>query len=90
MSHVREAGETGETGEGAHDAWHQGSTRHLDIAYRVADVVPTIWKNPCLVLHTTGSTELPKPISWKLEILSTYEAWRIIPSVDGYVPTTEV
>ena len=47
-------------------------------------------KDPCLVLHTTGSTGLPKPITWKLEILSTYEAWRLIPSVDGYIPTTEV
>lgn len=47
-------------------------------------------KDPCLVLHTTGSTGLPKPITWKLEILSTYEAWRIIPPVDGYIPTTEV
>lgn len=47
-------------------------------------------KDPCLVLHTTGSTGLPKPITWKLEILSTYEAWRTIPAIDGYVPTTEV
>ncbi|KAK2603575.1 hypothetical protein QQS21_004255 [Conoideocrella luteorostrata] len=47
-------------------------------------------EDPCLVLHTTGSTGLPKPITWKLEILSTYEAWRTIPSIDGYVPTTEV
>lgn len=47
-------------------------------------------KDPCLVLHTTGSTGLPKPITWKLEILSTYEAWRTIPSIDGYVPTTEI
>ena len=47
-------------------------------------------KDPCLVLHTTGSTGLPKPITWKLEILSTYEAWRLIPPVDGYIPTTEV
>lgn len=46
--------------------------------------------DPCLVLHTTGSTGLPKPITWKLGILSTYEAWRTIPHVDGYVPTTEI
>ena len=46
--------------------------------------------DPCLVLHTTGSTGLPKPITWKLGILSTYEAWRLIPIVDGYIPTTEV
>ena len=47
-------------------------------------------KDPCLVLHTTGSTGLPKPITWKLEILSTYEAWRTVPPVDGYISTTEV
>lgn len=47
-------------------------------------------KDPCLVLHTTGSTGLPKPITWKLEILSTYEAWRTVPEVDGYIPMTEV
>lgn len=46
--------------------------------------------DPCLVLHTTGSTGLPKPITWKLAILSTYEAWRTIPEIDGYVPTTVV
>lgn len=46
--------------------------------------------DPCLVLHTTGSTGLPKPITWRLGILSTYEAWRSIPIVDGYIPTTEV
>ncbi|KAL4904331.1 hypothetical protein BDW74DRAFT_168379 [Aspergillus multicolor] len=48
------------------------------------------WSDPCLVLHTTGSTGLPKPITWRVGILSTYEAWRTIPHVDGYVPTTEV
>ncbi|TAQ86889.1 hypothetical protein B7494_g4804 [Chlorociboria aeruginascens] len=47
-------------------------------------------KDPCLVLHTTGSTGLPKPITWKLEILSTYEAWRTVPTVDEHVSTTEV
>ncbi|KAI1081041.1 putative NRPS-like enzyme [Whalleya microplaca] len=46
--------------------------------------------DPCLVLHTTGSTGLPKPITWKIGILSTYEAWRTIPQVNGYVPTTEI
>lgn len=48
------------------------------------------WCDPCLVLHTTGSTGLPKPITWKVGILSTYEAWRTNPPVDAYVPTTEV
>lgn len=47
-------------------------------------------KDPCLVLHTTGSTGLPKPIMWKIGILSTYESWRTIPHVDSYVPTTEI
>ena len=46
--------------------------------------------DPCLVLHTTGSTGLPKPITWKNGNLSTYEAWRSIPSVEGYVPTTVI
>lgn len=46
--------------------------------------------DPCLVLHTTGSTGLPKPITWKVGILSTYEAWRTVPHVNGYVPTTEI
>ncbi|MBE3049560.1 AMP-binding protein, partial [Candidatus Bathyarchaeota archaeon] len=46
--------------------------------------------DPCLVLHTTGSTGLPKPITWKNGNLSTYEAWRTIPSVEGYVPTTVI
>ncbi|KAL8885719.1 MAG: hypothetical protein Q9215_006473 [Flavoplaca cf. flavocitrina] len=48
------------------------------------------YMDPCLVLHTTGSTGLPKPITWKVGILSTYEAWRTIPALDGYVPTTEI
>jgi acyl-CoA synthetase (AMP-forming)/AMP-acid ligase II len=46
--------------------------------------------DPCLVLHTTGSTGLPKPIVWKNGMLTTYEAWRLVPPVDGYVPTTEI
>ncbi|KAI1125406.1 acetyl-CoA synthetase-like protein [Nemania abortiva] len=46
--------------------------------------------DPCLVLHTTGSTGLPKPIVWKNAMLTTYEAWRLVPPIDGYVPTTEV
>ncbi len=46
--------------------------------------------DPCLVLHTTGSTGLPKPIVWKNANLASYEAWRTIPAIDGYVPTTVV
>ncbi|KAI0185901.1 putative NRPS-like enzyme [Xylaria flabelliformis] len=46
--------------------------------------------DPGLVLHTTGTTGLPKAITWKVGTLSTYEAWRTIPHVNGFVPTTEV
>ncbi|KAI0466489.1 putative NRPS-like enzyme [Xylaria cf. heliscus] len=46
--------------------------------------------DPGLVLHTTGTTGLPKAITWKVGTLSTYEAWRTIPNVNGFVPTTEV
>ncbi|KAK7997482.1 trna 2 -phosphotransferase 1 protein [Apiospora arundinis] len=46
--------------------------------------------DPCVVLHTTGSTGLPKPVVWKNAMLSTYEAWRTIPAVDGYVTPPEV
>ncbi|KAI3318574.1 acetyl-CoA synthetase-like protein [Xylariaceae sp. AK1471] len=46
--------------------------------------------DPCLVLHTTGSTGLPKPIIWKNGMLTTYEAWRLAPPVDDYVPTTDI
>ncbi|KAI3319856.1 putative NRPS-like enzyme [Xylariaceae sp. AK1471] len=46
--------------------------------------------DPAVVLHTTGTTGLPKPIIWKVGTLSTYEAWRTIPHVNGFVPTTEV
>ena len=46
--------------------------------------------DPCLVLHTTGSTGLPKPITWPVGVLSTWESWRTIPAVDGYVPMPEL
>lgn len=46
--------------------------------------------DPALVLHTTGTTGLPKPITWRVGTLSTYEAWRTIPHVNGFAPTTEV
>jgi acyl-CoA synthetase (AMP-forming)/AMP-acid ligase II len=48
------------------------------------------YMDPALVLHTTGSTGLPKPIKWKVGTLSTYEAWRTIPHIGDYVPTTEI
>ncbi|KAI0415252.1 hypothetical protein F5X98DRAFT_230098 [Xylaria grammica] len=46
--------------------------------------------DPCLVLHTTGSTGLPKLVVWKNGMLATYEVWRLVTSVGNYVPTTEV
>ena len=46
--------------------------------------------DPCLVLHTTGSTGLPKPITWPVGVLSTWESWRTIPAANGYVPTPEL
>ncbi|KAK7956523.1 uncharacterized protein PG986_005745 [Apiospora aurea] len=46
--------------------------------------------DPCVVLHTTGSTGLPKPVVWKNAMLSTYEAWRTIPAIDGYLPPPEI
>ncbi|XXG95744.1 hypothetical protein Hte_002014 [Hypoxylon texense] len=46
--------------------------------------------DPALVLHTTGSTGLPKPVTWRVGTLSTYEARRTIPRIGDYVPTTEI
>ena len=46
--------------------------------------------DPCLLLHTTGSTGLPKLMAWKTGILSTCEACQTIPPVDGYIPTMEI
>ena len=46
--------------------------------------------DPCLVLHTTGSTGLPKAIVWKIGMLSTYESWRTVPPINNYRPTTEL
>jgi acyl-CoA synthetase (AMP-forming)/AMP-acid ligase II len=58
--------------------------------YRYTKTFQEAHMDPALVLHTTGSTGLPKPITWKVGTLSTYEAWRTIPHVDDYVPTTEI
>ena len=66
----------------------------MSASSRYTHIYKDVRKKPArtlvLVLHTTGSTGLPKPITWKVGILSTYEAWRTIPPVDGYVPTTEI
>ncbi|KAL8784750.1 MAG: hypothetical protein Q9213_003781 [Squamulea squamosa] len=46
--------------------------------------------DPCLVLHTAMLTGLPRPITWRVGIFSTYEAWRTTPAMNGYVPTPEI
>lgn len=46
--------------------------------------------DPCLVLHTTGSTGLPKPIIWRMGTMSTYDAWWTIPSIGDCVPAPEI
>ncbi|KAK0614921.1 hypothetical protein B0T17DRAFT_540571 [Bombardia bombarda] len=66
----------------------------LDLApvdiYPYAKTFEEARMDPGFVLHSTGTTGVPKPIVWKVGILSTYEAWRTIPSVAHYHPTTEV
>ena len=44
--------------------------------------------NPSCVLHTSGSTGLPKPIVWENSFLSTLDASRFLPSSDGRPPWT--
>lgn len=66
-----------------------GSSSEVEV-YPYAKSFEDACHDPCLILHTTGSTGLPKPIVWKNGMLTTYEAWRLVPPIDGYVPTTEV
>lgn len=39
--------------------------------------------DPFLVLHTSGSTGLPKPIIWKNSLLSTLDATRLLPASES-------
>ncbi|ETS80548.1 hypothetical protein PFICI_08077 [Pestalotiopsis fici W106-1] len=57
-----------------------------------ADPVPhfpyeKVWKDaskdPFCILHTSGTTGLPKPIRWNNGLLSTVDAVRLLPSVEG-------
>lgn len=38
---------------------------------------------PFCVLHTSGTTGLPKPIVWTNGLIATYDAVRLLPPTDG-------
>ena len=40
-------------------------------------------REPFCLLHTSGSTGLPKPISWSHGLIGTMEAVRLLPPSDG-------
>jgi long-subunit acyl-CoA synthetase (AMP-forming) len=44
--------------------------------------------DPFCVLHTSGSTGLPKPIVWKNSLLGTLDASRLLPSSEERPPWT--
>lgn len=46
--------------------------------------------DPFCVLHTSGSTGLPKPIVWKNSLLGTLDATRRLPESDGRPPWTTI
>ncbi|KAJ5746276.1 Male sterility NAD-binding [Penicillium odoratum] len=46
--------------------------------------------DPFCVLHTSGSTGLPKPIVWKNSLLGTLDATRLLPKSDGRPPWTVI
>jgi acyl-coenzyme A synthetase/AMP-(fatty) acid ligase len=46
--------------------------------------------DPFCVLHTSGSTGLPKPIVWKNSLLATLDATRLLPESDGRPPWTVI
>lgn len=42
--------------------------------------------DPFCVLHTSGSTGLPKPIFWKNSLIATLDATRLLPQTPGGRP----
>lgn len=48
--------------------------------------------DPFCVLHTSGSTGLPKPIIWKNSLVGTVDAYRLLPEAEsaGRRPWTSV
>ncbi|KAJ5654232.1 Male sterilityNAD-binding [Penicillium lividum] len=46
--------------------------------------------DPFCVLHTSGSTGLPKPIVWKNSLLGTLDATRFLPKSNGRPPWTVI
>ncbi|EFR04290.1 L-aminoadipate-semialdehyde dehydrogenase [Nannizzia gypsea CBS 118893] len=47
--------------------------------------------DPFCILHTSGSTGLPKPIIWKNSLIGTLDATRLLPKTDqGLPPWTDI
>ena len=40
-------------------------------------------QDPFCVLHTSGSTGLPKPVSWSHSLIGTMDAVRLLPPTEG-------
>ena len=40
-------------------------------------------QDPLCLLHTSGSTGLPKPIAWSHGLISTLDAVRLLPETEG-------
>ncbi|EER29953.1 putative NRPS-like protein biosynthetic cluster [Coccidioides posadasii str. Silveira] len=47
-------------------------------------------RDPFCVLHTSGSTGLPKPIVWSNSLLGTLDATRLLPESEGRPPWTVI
>ena len=45
--------------------------------------------DPMCVVHTSGTTGRPKPVTWTMGFFSTLDAQRLLPPVDGSVPPWE-
>lgn len=46
--------------------------------------------DPFVVIHTSGSTGLPKPITIYLGALATMDAQHLMPSFEGYPPQVQL